>query len=376
MNESRSSRYHRHRRWAEGLALGARALLLLGIVLSGLSRSLGERSLETLAGLPAPDAIVAAMAMAVFGLLLSVLGDLVVLPFSWYSRFVLERRYRGARVCRSAWFAGYGRVMALHAGLWMSASLGVHLIVVRWPSIWWLVAGGVFGLLTIVLSHVGPVVVLPRLYNVQPLDRPALRARLDALARRVGTPALAVHELQLGLDTPPQAALVGLGATRRVLLSDSLLADYSDDEIEVVVAHELAHHINHDAWRTFGYEVVAAVTVCGVAHLALTWARPVLDTGPVGAVQSLPLLALVAGVMTMALAPVGNHISRRHERRADLGALEMTNRPDALASGLRRLAERSLAEERPSRMVQWLFHTHPPLVDRLEAARVPSRKSC
>ena len=166
MNESRSSRYHRHRRWAQALAIGARALLLLGVVLSGLSRSIGDGSLEAVAGLPGPDAVVAAMAMAMFGLVLSVFGDLVALPFSWYSRFALERRYRAARVRLSAWFGGYGRMMVLHASLWMSAGLGIHLMISSWPSMWWLVTSGVFGLLTIALSHVGPVLGLPRQYNV------------------------------------------------------------------------------------------------------------------------------------------------------------------------------------------------------------------
>ena len=369
MNESRSSRYHRHRRWAQALAVGARALLLLGVVLSGLSRSIAEASFEAVAGVPGPDAIIAALAMAMFGLVLSVFGDLVALPFSWYSRFALERRYRAAKVSLSGWFAGYGRMMALHASLWMSAGLGIHLMIASWPSMWWLATGGVFGLLTIGLSHVGPVLVLPRQYNVQPLNRPALRTRLEALVRRVGAPGMAVYELKLGPETPPQAALVGLGATRRVLLSDSLLTDYSDDEIEVVVAHELAHYLNYDTWRTFAYEIVAAVTVCGAVHLALTWARPVLDPGSVGAVQGLPLMALVAGVMAKALGPVGNHISRRQARRADRAAQEMTPPPDARASGLRRLGEQNLAEERPSLIVRWLFHTHPPLAERLEAAR-------
>ena len=374
VNESRSSRYRRHQRWADGFALVARALLLLVIVLSGLSRSLGSRLQEAVASLSVSDAImgdalVAAMAMVLFGLILSVLGDVVALPFSWYSRFVLERRYRAARVGLFAWCAGYGRVMALHASLWMGAGLALHLIIASWPNVWWLVTGALFGLVTLALSHLGPVLVLPRQYPVHSLDRPVLRARLDGLANRVGAPRLAIHELKLGLDAPPRAALVGLGATRQVLLSDSLLADYTDDEIEVVVAHELAHHLNHDTWRTFGFEVVAAVAVCGAVHLVLTWAEPVLGTGPVGTVGTLPIMALVAGVLTMAVAPVGNHISRRHERRADLDALEMTHRPDALASGLRRLAEQHLAEERPSLMVRWLFNTHPPLAERLEAAR-------
>ena len=109
------------------------------------------------------------------------------------------------------------------------------------PTTWWLVAGGAFAVGTVALTHLGPVVIFPWLSELRPLDRPGLQARLAALTRRVGTPLAAIQEWRLGLKTGrPNAALVGIGSTRRVLLSDGLLADYSDDEIEVVLAHELA----------------------------------------------------------------------------------------------------------------------------------------
>ena len=311
MNESRSSRYHRHRRWAEGASLCARALMLAGFVVTGVSSPwLGDSAAAEVASWCVPAGLVDPFATAVFGLILSVVGDVVVLPFSFYSTFLLERRYRRSRVGVWAWFSGYRRMMILHAGLWIVASGALQLMISRWPETWWLIAGGIYGVLTVAMAHLGPVVSLSWWSDVRALDRPTLRTRLEALVRRAEAPALDVLEWKVGLETPPRAALVGLGSTRRVLLSDSLLADYSDDEIEVVVAHELAHHLHHDAWRTLAYEFLTAVAVCGGAHLALRAFGPAFDTGVSGALEGLPLLALAGGGMVMVLTPLGNLLSR------------------------------------------------------------------
>ena len=148
-----------------------------------------------------------------------------------------------------------------------------------------------------------------------------------------------------------------------------MLADFSDDEIEVVIAHELAHHVHKDVWKTVAYEAVAATLACYAGHLLVYRLGPWFQIDGVTDVAGLPLLVLGVGGVVMLLAPVTNLISRRHERHVDLYALKVTGKPDALVSGLRRLATQSLAEERPSRVVEWLFHTHPPVSDRLAAAR-------
>ena len=149
------------------------------------------------------------------------------------------------------------------------------------------------------------------------------------------------------------------GRTRRVLLSDALLADYSDDEIEVVLAHELAHHAHHDIWKTIVYEATVVVAACGAANLVMQRFGAALGMTGLRDVGGLPLLVVVAGAVVTILAPVRNVLSRRHERLADQYALELTKNPTALVSSLRRFGEQTLAEERPSRLVEWLFYTHP-----------------
>jgi STE24 endopeptidase len=171
------------------------------------------------------------------------------------------------------------------------------------------------------------------------------------------------------LETGRQnAALVGIGSTRRILLSDALLADYRDDEIEVVLAHELAHHVNYDIWKTMVYETVVVVAAAGVGHLVMVRFGVAFEMAGPHDVGGLPLLVLIGGAVVMVLAPVRNVMSRQYERRADQYALKLTKNPAALVSSLRRFEEQTLAEERPSRVVEWLFYTHPPMADRLSSS--------
>ena len=321
-------------------------------------------------GLSQPTFAQTVVAGAAMGFVVSTLLDLAALPFLLYSQCVLERRYRASRAGVARWLWGYGWAMGIHALVWLPSAATLYAIIWLWPNTWWVVIGISFAVVTIGVTHFGPVVVLPRLYDLRPLARPDLQARLDALTQHVGVPVVAIQEWRLGSDpSRPNAALVGLGSTRRVLLSDALLADYSDDEIEVVLAHELAHHLHNDIWKTIGYEAVVAVVACGVAHLAIGWAGAAVGLGGVRDVGGLPLLTTVAGGVVLLLAPIRQGMSRRHEFQADRYALRMTRNPEALASSLRRLAEQTLAEERPSRLVQWLFYSHPPTADRLAAAR-------
>ena len=151
-----------------------------------------------------------------------------------------------------------------------------------------------------------------------------------------------------------------MGRTRRILLSDTLLNAYSDDEIEVVLAHEMAHHVYGDLWSALAFEsLVIAAGLFAAASLVRTPAD----------LASLPLIALVAAAVSIALTPLGHAWSRHNERRADRFALALTNRPAAFISAMRRLGAQNLAEERPSRLVRWLFHSHPTMEERITAAR-------
>jgi STE24 endopeptidase len=170
------------------------------------------------------------------------------------------------------------------------------------------------------------------------------------------------------------AALAGLGRTRRILVSDTMLAEYSDDEIEVVLAHELAHHVHGDIWRGLIFESVLMLAGAFVASRALLAADGWFGLRGAADAAGMPVLALATGAVSLALAPLAHALSRHYERRADRFALELTRNPAAFTSAMKRLGAQNLAEEDPSRIVQWLFYSHPPIRERLEAAAAFAKK--
>lgn len=353
--------------WAALLAGAAGAGLPLGFVDAVAAGAALARIPEAFHGSALAAAYAAGLALA---------GQVAALPLAWYGEFVLDRRFGVSRRRAIAWLRGYAGATLLRAAVWTSGAAVLHAALHAWPAWWWLGVGMALAVLTAAAAHVAPL-ALPWLYPLRPLERHALRRRLEALAQRAGAPALGIHEWRLGSEHPrPNAALVGIGSTRRVLLTDALLADYSDDEIEVVVAHELGHHVHRDVWKTMAYETAAAALACGAAQAALHWAGPALGltTGAADA-AGLPLAVLAGGGALLLLAPLTNLLSRGLERRADRYALDLTGKPEALASSLRRLASQSLAEERPSRVTAWLSYSHPPWSDRLQAAQAAAARA-
>jgi STE24 endopeptidase len=164
------------------------------------------------------------------------------------------------------------------------------------------------------------------------------------------------------------AALTGLGNTRRIILGDTLLNEFSDDEIETVLAHELGHHVNLDI--PIGILVESVITSGGLylAHLGLRWAVNYFGFDGVSDIAAFPLFMLVVGAYSLVTMPLGNAFSRWRERRADAYALKATGKGQAYASALTRLANQNLAEVDPEPWVEFLLYSHPALGKRIERA--------
>ncbi|HJR61981.1 MAG TPA: M48 family metalloprotease [Vicinamibacterales bacterium] len=347
MNETKSARYHRLKRRAGFAAFACTAILLAAMLWARPS-----------------------LPVAGYVLLLAVLHGLVTLPAAFYGSFVLEHRYELSSEPATAWLRDHAKAFGLGSVLAVVAAQIIYGLMAWSPAWWWLAAAIAGTAVTIVLAKLTPVVLLPLFYKFTPLDRPALAARLTELSARAGVPALGVFEWGLGAKTRrANAALVGSGRTRRILLSDTLLDQYSEDEIEVILAHELAHHAHRDIPKGIALEfglLLAALFAASTALEAL-W-RPLGLHGPADP-AGLPLLLLAAGAVTMAATPMVNAFSRFNERRADDFAIALTRRREAFVSAMRRLAAQNLVEESPSRTIVWLFHTHPPIEERIEQAR-------
>jgi STE24 endopeptidase len=363
VNEDKSSRYHRLKRRA-GVASALMTILVLGgVLLTGASRALA--SAAQAAG-PAPAASV-----ALYVVMLAAVQEATALPLIFYRSYFLERRYGLSSEPLGGWLRDHAKGSAVGVALAIAGAEAVYWLLRHSPAWWWLLSAGLFVGAMGLMAKIAPVVLLPMFYRFRPLDRDSLRARLVALSARAGVPVLGVYEWGLGEKTRrANAALVGTGRTRRIIVSDTLLAGYTEDEIEVIMAHELGHHVHRDILVALLAEagLMVAAFIGAAAALNASWRG--LGLGSPADVAGLPLLLLAGGAVVLLATPLVNGLSRRNERRADRYALTLTAQPAAFISAMKRLAAQNLAEANPSRAVLWLFHTHPPISQRIEAARI------
>ncbi|MCC7009321.1 MAG: M48 family metalloprotease [Acidobacteria bacterium] len=364
MNETKATRYQRLRRRArviEAACAGA-ALALLALTPAG--GRLGDAVSQAARGAFGGGA---AAALVLFVLAVVLVVDLATLPASLYVALRLNRRYRrDAELSPDDVLGTHVQALAVMMPAAVAAAAIVAGSRVAAGSWWWVMAGPLLAAGLVSALHLAPA-LLSRVAGVQPIERPGLVHRLEELARRANVPIARILEWRVGRAAGASALVTGAGAGRRVLVASELVQDWSDDEIAVVVAHELGHVARGDLWRA----LLVDVAILWAALLASQWALSVLppSSGTSSSdLAALPLIALVAVGVWLAFTPVRHACSRAQERRADRFALALTGRPDAFTAAVRRLGSRHLAEERPSLATRWLYHRHPSVAERLDAA--------
>jgi STE24 endopeptidase len=296
---------------------------------------------------------------------------LIDLPLSYYEGFILPHRFGLSNQTLPGWVTDQLKGL-LVAGIFGLFLLEVIYAVLRaFPDTWWLWAAGLLLIFDVVLSTLAPVLIFPIFNKYTPLgeEHAGLIERLMKLAERAHTRVRGVYQFDMSRRTKAaNAALTGMGNTRRILLGDTLLNEFTTDEIETVLAHELGHHVHKDI--PLGIAVSTVLTLGGLylASVVLNWGVSYFGfTGP-GDIAALPLFLLVMGAYGLLTMPLGNAFSRWRERRADDYALKMTGNGPAFASALTRLANQNLADADPEPWVEFLLYSHPALGKRIEKA--------
>ncbi len=358
-----SHRYNVTKRWLSvaDFAVGFGLLALLLITgWSGTLRDLAERGASQ--NYP--------FAVFLYVLMLMVISKVIGTPLEYYG-FRLEHRYNLSNQKLGSWLWDEAKGWLL--GL-IFASLIVELLYTLMrhnPQYWWLIAWAVFLGLMILLAQLAPVVLFPIFYKFEPLENEELKRRLIVLSERAGTRVRGVYKWHLSEKSKKaNAALTGLGATRRIILADTLLDNYSDDEIEAVLAHELGHHVHRHILKSIF--VQAGITFFGfwLANEVLRYAvdrRNMFEA--MSDFANLPLLILVSTVLSFLLMPALNAYSRFNERQADRYCFQSVASVEPFVSSMNKLAEQNLSEKTPSRWVEWLLHSHPAITKRVAAAQ-------
>jgi Zn-dependent protease with chaperone function len=347
----------RHRLFALNLILSTLALLL--VLALGLNVWLKQTVLLISADVWLSTFLYFAVALVAY--------ELAFFPLSYYSGFVLPHRYGLSTQTVRSWLIDIAKGGALGIVLGGLLVEVIYAILRSAPDTWWLWASGFMLLFNAVLANLAPVLIFPIFFKFKPLEDAALVARLSALADRAQAHVRGVYTMMLSeKTTAANAALMGLGNTRRIVLGDTLYQKYSHDEIETILAHELGHYVHRDIAWMLAAQTVLTVAGFYIADILLKWSVARLGYQGIADLAALPIFALALGVFGLLTMPLGNAFSRWRESMADDYALETTHNSKAFIGAMEKLADQNLGELEPERWVEILLYDHPSLGKRIK----------
>ena len=287
-------------------------------------------------------------------------------PLAYHRGFVLPHRYGLSTQNFRGWLADQIKSFALTLILGGIVVEIIYALLRDASGAWWLYASAFMILFSVVLVNLAPVLIVPLFFKFKPLDDPELVRRLTALAARAQTRVRGVYTLMLSeKTTAANAGLMGLGNTRRIVLGDTLYKNFTPDEIETIIAHELGHHVHRDIGWLLVFESFTNLAGFFVADQFLRWSVAQFRYESIADLAAFPLLGLAFGALGLLTMPITNAFSRWRERMADDYALAATRNAPACIRALEKLADQNLAELEPEPWVEFLLYDHPPLGKRI-----------
>lgn len=320
-----------------------------------------------LEGFTSNDWVIVAGFAAIFGGIYFLLN----LPLGYYTGFVLPHRFELSTQSLKDWLIDQLKGLAVGAVMGLLLIELVYLILRLTGDYWWLWLTGGMLLFSVLLTNLAPVLLMPIFNKFTPLgeDHADLAERLTRLAEKAGTQVRGVYKMDMSRRTKQaNASLTGLGNTRRIILGDTLINEFSPDEIETVLAHELGHHVNHDMVWLIGSGTLLTGLGFFLVSLAMEWAISAFGLTGVADPAGLPALMILLSLYQLIIMPIDNAISRWREGEADNYALKATQKAEAFASAFTRLANQNLSDVEPEPWVVFLFYNHPPLGARIAKA--------
>ncbi|MFN7975384.1 MAG: M48 family metallopeptidase [Acidobacteriota bacterium] len=361
---ARGREYARGRRILYGTRVALEAAYLAALTLAGIGAALSRRCAVLARGRRTPG-------LVLFGATIAVARHALLMPLAFYGGFVREHAYGLSTQTALGWLADSGKGLGLELLIALPMLAGVYLLMCRAPRLWplaaWILVSGV----SVVLAAAAPLVIDPLFNTFRPLPDRELERRVRDLAGKAGLSVGDVMVMDASRRTRRMNAYFsGVGATRRVVLYDTLVDGATRDEVELVLGHELGHWKHGHIKRGLALGAIGSLAILLAVAFALSRAsrsgrfgfREVADPA------SLPLLLCCIFVLNLAGQPIQLAISRSFEAQADRAALELCGKPQAFIASEVSLARTNLSEIEPSRIVVWLLYTHPPVLERISMA--------
>jgi len=305
-----------------------------------------------------------------FILILGFVSSIIFLPINIYSGYILEHKYNLSNQTFVKFIIENTKSMLVGLIIGLPILLLFFFIINYFGDNWWIVFASAMFFISVVLSQIFPIVILPIFYKLIPVDNEELKIRISGLAKNAGIKIQNVFTFDMSKNTKKaNAAFTGLGKTKRIILGDTLINNFTIDEIETVIAHELGHYKHKHIVKNILFGTAASFITFFIISLlyknSLSW----FGFESITQIAALPLLSLWAMIIGLMQTPIGNILSRKYEYEADRYAIKSTRKPDSFVHTLEKLTEQNLGDKDPHPFVEWFFYSHPSIKNRLNAIR-------
>ncbi len=304
--------------------------------------------------------------VVIFLLAITLIESAVTFPISFYSSYIVEHRYNLSNQTPGRWLWERAKGLLIGTPLLVAGVIVLFFCLKEYGEWWWLPVSTVLAFVSVVFARVVPIIIMPLFYKFTPLEDRSLKEAIAKLCHDAGIRFDGIFSFNMSKNTKKaNAGFTGIGSSKRIILGDTLLKDFSQEEIETVFAHELGHYRYRHI--IVGMTVGILLTFAGlfVTSRLYIWSLPWFGFTAMTDPAALPLLGLWLTLFGLITSPLGNILSRKHEREADIYAVRTTRNKPAFISALRKLAETNLADPAPHPLIEFLFYSHPSIARRI-----------
>lgn len=306
----------------------------------------------------------------VFVAAIGLFSTIVFLPINFYSGYYLEHKYNLSNQTFIKYLLENLKSLAVGLAIGIPILLLFFFILNQFGDLWWLVFASAMFIISVVLSQIFPIVIFPIFYKVIPLPENELKEKIRQLANDAGIKVENVFTFDMSKNTKKaNAAFTGLGKTKRIILGDTLLNNYSTDEVETVIAHELGHYKHKHIIKNILFGTLASFLTFYIISISYKVSLSWFDLKSITQIAAIPLLSLWAMIIGLIQTPLSNMLSRKYEYEADRYAVESTKKPESFINTLNKLTDQNLGDKEPHPFVEWYFYSHPSIKNRINAIR-------
>ena len=309
------------------------------------------------------------IALMIFVFIIGAVSYVISFPVDYVFSFRLEHKFGLSNQKFVKWIEENLKSLAVGIVLGVPILLLFYYFLLNY-TMWWVWFGCLILVYSVILAQIAPVVIFPLFYKFHPINNENLKEKILDLCTKVGFKVKGVYIFNMSKTTKKaNAAFTGIGRTKRIILGDTLVTGFSEEEILTVFAHELGHYKKGHIKKNILFSIVSTFIMLFILSVVYSALLPAFGFADRWDIAALPLLALIGGVFSFLIKPIGSYISRRFEFEADRFAIKLIGNFDVFKSLMEKLAFQNLTDEEPNKFVEFWFRSHPSVKRRIETGK-------